>query len=271
MPLPVFICHVGKTDHLQGAFLQAEHTLGRQRIIVIGDEECRKFWDGPFIALENVSAHALEFDQAYQHLSGNFESYERFCFYRWYFINAVMESMGLEQCIAMDSDFLIFEDFKYLEQLKPEKELIGDTYFAYIRSRAVLSDLCKYFLEVFRSPEKLGKATQKHRDTSPSGEDMPYISDMSLLSDFYDLYPERTYKLNQSEESGYISCMKTPQHPNLMVKNESLIIVWKNDRAYLADKNGNPTTSVRGAHFFHSSKNMIPECIYPGLRSKLLS
>lgn len=269
MPLPVFICHVGKTDHLQGAFIQAEHTLGRKRVIVIGDEECRAFWKGPFISLEDVSSYALEFDQSYKHLSGNFESYERFCFYRWFFILAVMESMGLDQCIAMDSDFLVFEDFNYLEKLEPDKEFIGDSYFAYIRSRSILSDLCQYYLEVFRSPEKLSAAAKKHRDVSPSGDEIPYISDMSLLRDFYELFPDRTYRLNQSEHSGYVGCMKVYEHPEYLVKNDSLMIVWKNDRAYLADKNGNPATPVRGAHFLHSSKNMIPECIYPGLRGKL--
>ncbi|MBI1177219.1 hypothetical protein GC207_07240 [bacterium] len=68
-----------------------------------------------------------KFHEAYRHISTYKPEYERFCFERWFYIEAVWEKLGLAGAMAMDSDTMFFGSAqKIFDELRPQTMLVDE-------------------------------------------------------------------------------------------------------------------------------------------------
>ena len=101
--IPVVIIHRGNHGYVRDVVAQAKKHA--EQVVVLGD--------GQDFATDNVSDYyetAREFEKVYEHLSTNGYDIELMCFTRWMVLNEFMAKKGVEVCLHIDSDVLIYED-----------------------------------------------------------------------------------------------------------------------------------------------------------------
>lgn len=117
MTLPIVVVHTGNQAFLKTCLKQAKKH--NERVVLLGTEsydfcECRPL--APYD--EGID----DFNKIYQVRSTNGVDYEKFCFYRWFFIRNFMRKTKTEEVFAIDSDVLLYDNMeKIMKKRNPDK------------------------------------------------------------------------------------------------------------------------------------------------------
>ncbi len=106
------------------ALVQAKLSNPKQPVILLSDIEQVPVLNSPLLKegihyyqLKDFQSSCVEFQKRYFHFSVNPLWYERFCFERWFILQAFARKMNYQRLIHFDSDVLIYSDLA--EATKP--------------------------------------------------------------------------------------------------------------------------------------------------------
>ncbi|WP_346862602.1 hypothetical protein [uncultured Draconibacterium sp.] len=111
--IPIVFVHTGNQFYLKNAVKHAAMFNPENQIILIGDKSNQVVTDYGYKNVKHyfIDAYfdaAKEFGQKYIHLSSNHYKYELFCFQRWFIIRDFMLREGLNKCLCLDTDVLLY-------------------------------------------------------------------------------------------------------------------------------------------------------------------
>ena len=217
---PVIFVHFGNPTYLAAAIESAQRF--NRRVILIGDEKNAVLSDRVThvdIARHFEQAHA--FQALYEHMSTNHITVERFCFMRWFALRDYLDRNGLEVCLYLDSDVLLFANAtrEYHERFAGARLdftlSAGSSGHTSYMTRAGLGRFCDFVWETYanKTGERYQSLLRLDRRLREAGE-RGGITDMTLLELYKDLHPERvgetteivngaTYDHNFNRSAGY--------------------------------------------------------------------
>ena len=102
--LPVVIINTGNPHYLKTVITQAK--FFGNKTILIGDASNAPL--GDHVDMNQYANQAVEFQRYYVHLTTNGYQYELFCLQRWFILLEFMKAQGLDKCLHLDSDVLLF-------------------------------------------------------------------------------------------------------------------------------------------------------------------
>lgn len=109
MSVPVIIIHKGNQEYFLKVVVQA--TKNQNHVIVLEDS-----------LISEYSKKADEFRVLYEHLSTNNPEIELMCFNRWFILREFMVAQGIDRCLHLDSDVMLYanaeQEFNKFEQFE---------------------------------------------------------------------------------------------------------------------------------------------------------
>ena len=111
--IPIVFIHLGDSPHLAHALAQARQSNPLSRVILLGDDANREHEGVEHYALRDYFRGAADFAAAYTHHSSHPEAFELICFQRWFALEEFLTAEGLQQCVYLDSDVLLYADITH--------------------------------------------------------------------------------------------------------------------------------------------------------------
>lgn len=134
------------------------------------------------IGLNELKTDRLkEFHDAYTHLSTYKPEYERFCFERWFYIEAACQKLGLKNAMAMDSDAMLFGSTRAIfEELRPTIMLVDEACPSSTLLGAPPTAFNDFVVRTFRDPAFVRARQQELRNAIQRGQGFGF-NDMVFL------------------------------------------------------------------------------------------
>jgi len=210
---PIVCIHRGKKQgwYLSYVLNQAKSVNPDSEVVLIGDNPgVEKIRVETTETLENEEVH--QFRSLYSHRSTVPESYEKFCWERWFYLREFMRKNHLSTALYLDSDVLLYSPMTELaacySDLTYECGLSITGYDDHPASWAIsphasfwtidiLDEFCRFTLQTFQQGRYLDLYTQKW-DWHQSRELPGGVCDMTTLYFFHQNNQERIVNLAKS-------------------------------------------------------------------------
>lgn len=222
----VIVTHAGSSPYLRICLRRAARAAGSGRVVLLGDG-----WNADYVNFKlangeqarcehhriddpSLQADLEEFRSIYQHISRLPFGAERFNTERWFLIRNFLRREGLDGCLAIDSDVLLFCDVAeeslrfspYAMTLSRwDIPVRAVPHCNFIRGREGIEDFCQYVLDLYRNKERLDRLTAlNHKKYNIS-----WVGDMSLLAAWSasSRFPVGNLAATVADGVGYDSCM----------------------------------------------------------------
>jgi len=199
--LPIVFIHAGTSYYLPTTLLQAAHAspsterhlLGNWGSMALGRVATRhplhKYW-----------RRATELARVFKNYSSNPAPFELICLQRWLALAEWMQAHGLDQCLYLDSDVMLYSDVAWARTTVPHTAgmtiagISGHTNF--VQSRAVLEHFGDTIIDHYTRPGGLQELEEKYhlfQQTHPAGG----ISDMSFFVEYQAAYPHKVADISK--------------------------------------------------------------------------
>lgn len=273
MSIPIFFIHKGNPFYLQYSLAQARYTHPDSTIYLIGDETNNKF---PFVThLKYIDyfKEASEIAKVYVHTSDNLFEYDLFCFQRWMVLADVVKELGINDCIYIDSDVLLYSNLNFLATDYSDKKMAycfgGSphvTYFSLERSVQDFADYLSYMLHnihLLANYKDLFKGCNElfHTNLPPiSGDAVPAFEDMTILQCYFvdNLNDIQNLYLVDKRNSTFDSNFNCAHGYQLAANGKHKEIKWINKQPYCYNTDFKKWVLFNGIHFQGGAKRMMP-------------
>lgn len=176
--IPTIIIHRGDQDYARSVVAQAAKKS--THLIVLGN--------GQNFATDNMKDYrssAKEFEQLYEHLSTNGYEAELICFTRWFMLRDLLRNKGIEVCLHLDSDVLLYVNPDSLWDAYDQFDITlshrccGSTAFFTLKG---LEKVCEFILKVYSHKTSYDFECIKTRYLTRQKHGLPGgVCDMTLL------------------------------------------------------------------------------------------
>lgn len=156
--LPIIFIHYGNSAYLKYSLSQAKYSNPDSIVYLVGDEsnDCYDFVQHHcFLDYFNEAA---EFDKIYRHFNTTPYHYALFDFQRWFILKEFLYSNGLEKCLYLDSDTMLYADVTQ-EQKKValfdftlSYRICGCTFF--LNRVKALGDFCQFLMDLYTKKQR---------------------------------------------------------------------------------------------------------------------
>lgn len=191
--LPIVFIHTGTSFYLPTTLLQTGAASPRSERFMLGDwgslalgrlvkrEPVRRYW-----------RRAAELTRVFENFSTNAAGFELVCLQRWLALAEWMKAHGIDECLYLDSDVMLYSDVEAARKTVPAGAgmtvagISGHTNF--IGSRKVLEAYGDSILDHYTRPGGKDELREKYhlfRQTHEGGG----ISDMSFFTEFREANP----------------------------------------------------------------------------------
>ncbi len=271
MAVPLIFVHRQNNYYLGYTLAQARFTNPDSPVVLIGDHTNR-YQGVDHYLLAEYDQGATEFARVYQHLSCNSESYELFCFQRWFILRDFMASHQLGELVSLDSDVLLYApvslgrwqkyDFAFPETIPC---------LTWVRSYAALENFCQFLLSLYQDPERFAQMEEDFRAQvrDPRYYTLSSISDMYAFSTYGQVYPERVGDCSEIVEGCVLDANINDPHTDLHRRRfeeegERRLVVWVEGQPYGRLADSGELVRFNSLHFQGFAKAFIREYFTAG-------
>lgn len=204
--IPILVFYRGSVSaYLEYCLNQAKKFNPDSRIILLGDSA-----NAHLKVAEHYNADdfpgAREFKPLYKHCSHLSYDFEWRCIERWFIMRDFVRLTGINRFLHIDTDVLLFcnvtqeaERFENCDATVArwdEQRLMA--HYLLVNNADFLEDFCLYMTNLYSNENEVQRLIRKN--TNPKGNRVrpPWISDMSLLSDYYDQKQPNFYFLENA-------------------------------------------------------------------------
>ncbi len=257
MSLPIIFIHKGNSWYLPYIFLQAKLTNPSSHLYLLGDEDTRHF--NGILKHSNLSDYSTASQallNVYKHKSTLSWEFEYFCISRWFVLYEFLVAKGIDQCLYIDSDVLLFcnatEEAKRLKGCSMTMPY-DSAHTNYILNVMDLKLWCEKVIDIYKYKEDfLEHHYSKHLKKFSAGG----ISDMNFFRWFKDEYPDKIKDISVPENGmAYDITIDTTQ--NYHINNNIKKIVFKENSPYGILIETKCLVRFQSLHFQGKSKTLI--------------
>jgi hypothetical protein len=261
----VFI-HRGYRWYLPYALYQANFASPNSEVVLIGDS--LNFKGIQIEPLDKIQSEKIQkFKQCYFHRSTNKESFELFCWLRWFYLLEYMYQNKVSSVLHLDSDVLLYSSIEEISNcyghlnwecgLSIPKQ--DSNYFTWSASGHIsywtitaLEDFCNLTIASFSEREYLEKY-QKKWDWHLSQNKPGGICDMTTLYLFWEANQNRIINMAKSEQSDVfdlnMNIASNYENPQYVTESGIKKVHFVNGHPYLVPIN--QTEALDRAHALH--------------------
>ncbi len=247
---------------IEYSLAQARKSNPASEIYLIGDGTVR--YD--FVNLEfmvDYYSDAHRFGELYKHVSKSVRyDYLLLCFQRWFILKEFMLKNGLEQCIHIDSDVMLFTDitdfdrrsgrFDFKMSAHPDFGVSG--HYNIVGRYEALESFCAFLLDVYANPPQENEiSAMKHAVWHTRAG---YVTDMMAFEesqrrglctmlDLSDTFDNSTFDANINSSDGFET------------RGGMKSIYWRNDKAFCRQVNSGHEVRFHALHFNARSKEFM--------------
>lgn len=210
-PVPILVFHRGNAAYLEHCLNQARKYNPESRIILLGDSA-----NAHIKVAEHYNADDFpgvkEFKPLYKHCSFLSYEFEWRCIERWFALRDFIRLTGITRFIHIDTDVLLFcnvtqeaarfDGYDATVARWDEQRLMA--HFLLVNKAVFLEDFCNYMTGLYSNENEVQRLIQKNTNMNLRKKRMnkPWISDMSLLCDYYDQRKTNFYFLENTLKQG---------------------------------------------------------------------
>ncbi|WP_291275031.1 hypothetical protein [Flavobacterium sp.] len=182
--IPVVFIHKGNSSYIYNTLYQLKQTNPQAPVYFIGTDESHVYEPiVEHISIDVLSEEANQFAELYKHYSTNSEAFELMCIQRWFVLKSFMIQKGIERCLYLDSDVLVYDDVQHLSDTYKHAGMTlcgisGHTNFV---NKDVLMDFCTFVIDSYTGADALN-ALEKYYKDFVSIHGVGGVSDMTLLT-----------------------------------------------------------------------------------------
>jgi hypothetical protein len=203
--LPIVFIHTGTSYYLPTTLLQAAKASPNSPLFLLGDWGSLAL--GGVVKRQPISKYwkrAAELGSVFENYSSNAASFELICLQRWLALAEWMKVQGIEQCLYLDSDVMLYSAVDEALSTVPAHAgmtiagISGHTNF--ILKRTVLEDFGAFIMNQYTKQGGKEELLEKFRawnETHTAGG----ISDMTFFVDYQADFPERVANISQVVET----------------------------------------------------------------------
>ena len=154
-PQPILLIHYGDSDFLRHTIAQARYSNPRAEILLVGDENTAgKYAEVTHLDYRHFSKTAFSFAKTYIHMNSNHESFEKFCFMRWFIILELMRKRKIRQITYIDSDMMLYEEMgsEFSDLCSYDLALTGVVPPVLVNNIEALDDFCTFIQRGYSTP-----------------------------------------------------------------------------------------------------------------------
>ena len=251
MSVPVVFIHSGNSTYLFNTFYQLKQSNKDVLIYLIGTKESKVYSSMVHhVDINDYMGEADAFAPLYKHFSTNSPAFELICIQRWFVLNAFMLKNGIEKCLYLDSDVLLYGK---IEELYPTYEKFGMTICGIsghtnFLNRSVLAEFCKYIIDRY-TEDRISEKLEQHFRELVYKHGAGGVSDMTFFAWFADKFPEKVFNLNTPESQ--ICFDISIQHGDDVFQMDNKIkkVIFKKKKPYCLHKSDNGHVLFHSLHF----------------------
>jgi len=151
--LPIVFIHRSNSDYLRYSLAQARASNPRSTIYLLGDESNRGHEGIEHRSIDAYFDEAREFGKIYRHFNSTGVETERFNFQRWFVLKRFLRETGLERCVYLDSDVLLYanvtEDRRKFEDFDLALSHLWCPCTLFLNRVEALDDFCAFVVDIF--------------------------------------------------------------------------------------------------------------------------
>ena len=183
MDTTLIYIHRGIQSYIDGVFALTRHYNKNNKIVLIGDE------DNKAVAEKYGFMHYsyADYDESieYHHVSVNTETYEKFCFSRWFILKNFMNAHNIDHVVYSDSDNAIIYNFNSIKYdnacLTFETVVVPNIFFC---NKQTINTVCAFYNELYSESYVdffLKLMESKYLTYHENNTNKPHFSDMMFL------------------------------------------------------------------------------------------
>lgn len=267
--LPIVIVHrdlgmqIAGLNHLPYAVVEARLSNPRSPIVVIGDGSNRY----PFVDHHLILDHyerASAFAARYRHTAFPVRyDFMLFSFQRFYVLLDFMESTGVDACLHIDPDALLYCDVGAVNvpddcdfALSARPTFAVSPHYCFIRRRASLEHYCEFTAEMYDRVASRSVARSSMRRLILAGRPA-YVTDMLAFEEFGAAGVGRIHDLS-TVTNGCVWDANVASGDGFAMRDGVKDIVWSGERPYCRELRSGRDIRFHALHFNHEAKALIP-------------
>ncbi len=197
-----FVVHKGDNSYLKTCIQHAKKHNQNLKVVLLGDDKNECFVEQDcFARIDDYRGGCETFDSRYIHLSPNPESYEKFCFERWFIILEYMKRNNVEKAMHIDSDVLLNNVTDEIKNATSQFFYCHDSGHTSFFSLDVLKQFCNYILSCY-SDKNVHKLIELYDWRKKNGY-LGGVSDMTMILLFSNFYQNSINLASISKNSYY--------------------------------------------------------------------
>lgn len=209
--IPILVFHRGFAAYLELCLNQVKKFNPDSRIILLGDSANAHLKIAEHYNADDFTS-AAEFKPLYQHRSFLSYDFEWRCIERWFVMRDFIRQTGIKRFLHIDTDVLLFcnitqeaarfEGYDATVARWDDQRLLA--HYLLVNNADFLEDFCSYMTSLYSNENEVQRLTLKNTNKNPyvNRMDPPWISDMSLLCDYYDQKKPNFFFLENTLKQG---------------------------------------------------------------------
>ena len=157
-PLPIVFIHRSNSEHLQYSLAQAKHSNPDSTVFLLGDASNNVYDFVDHRDLRDYFGTAAELGKIYAHYSTHGVDFELICFQRWFILRDFLVAQGLDRCLYLDSDVMLYGDVTTDARKFDEFDFtlcwdnVGCVFF--LNRLQGLHDFCQFVMDIYSKKER---------------------------------------------------------------------------------------------------------------------
>jgi hypothetical protein len=157
-PLPIVFVHRSDSEHLRYSLAQAKSSNPGSPVFLLGDASNDRYDFVEHHHLDKYLGSAGELRKIYKHYSTHEVEFELICFQRWFILRDFLVSHGMEQCLYLDSDVMLYADVTNDARKFAEFDFtlcwdsVGCVFF--LNRLEGLQQFCQFVMDIYSKKEK---------------------------------------------------------------------------------------------------------------------
>lgn len=261
-PLPIVFIHRSNSDHLRYALAQAKHSNPASPVFLLGDASNNVY---DFVEHRNLTDYfdgAAALEKIYKHYSTHGVGFELICFQRWFILRDFLAAQGLDQCLYLDSDVMLYADVTGDLRKFDEFDFtlcwdaIGCVFF--LNRFQGLEQFCQFVMDIYGKKEKyhydrmVSHYAVRTKHGLPGG-----ACDMTAFQFFREINFGQIGEASRVIDGSIYEPNINLPNPGFAMENGVKKIVWKDGQPYGTYVRTGEAVRFNSLHFNGSAKRLM--------------
>jgi hypothetical protein len=268
-PLPIVFVHRSNSEHLQYSLAQAKHSNPDSTVFLLGDASNDVYDFVDHRDLRDYFGSAAGLGKIYKHYSTHGVEFELICFQRWFILRDFLVAHGLDRCLYLDSDVMLYTDVTNDARKFDEFDFtlcwdaVGCVFF--LNRLQGLEQFCEFVTDIYSKKEKyqydrmVSHFAVRTKHGLPGG-----ACDMTAFQFFREINFGQVGEASRVIDGSVYDPNINMPNPGFVMDHEVKKITWRDRQPYGTYVRTGQEVRFNSLHFNGSAKRLMRQYYTPG-------